>query len=296
MIILLEGPDGAGKTTLAQELVVDLTSRDRDVRLIRRGPIQADVFTEYLRPLDDLIGKPAGTIWILDRWHVGELIYGPILRGKSELTKFQSAYLEMVLQTFGCHFMHITASSETLEARWDVRPDGLIKREWLYDIWEQYHNYVAVRSHWKTWSDGYERPFEVYFPSPMPGTYIGPARPAVLLLGDRRNRGDYSWPFVPAKSTSGHWLMRALLDADVSYMNVGLVNASELGAMELELIWYQLGQPPVVPLGQHAKSAWGMTEKPTAAFLHHPQFMRRFHHGKTLEYGRTIKGVMKKDV
>jgi Thymidylate kinase len=293
MIILLEGPDGAGKTTLAQQLVVDLTETGKNVRLLRRGPIQNDVFTEYLRPLDELVGKSMDTIWILDRWHVGEHIYGPLLRGKSELTVRQSAYLEMVLQTFGCHFMHITCTTQTLLDRWDVRPDGLVKREWLSEVHDHYMEYVGGKTHWTTWFNGFTRPFAVKYPSPMPGVYIGPSRPNVLLLGDKRNLGTYTWPFVPAKSTSGHWLMGALLAADVDYMRVGLVNASELGAMDLELLWYQLGKPPVVPLGKHAQSAWRMTGKPQETYLHHPQYMRRFHYMKFDDYGRTIKEAMR---
>src|SRR5687768_14928645 len=133
MIIVLEGPDKAGKTSFAQRLVTDLATANQHVRLLRRGPIQNDVFTEYLRPLDDLINKPADTVYVLDRWHVGELIYGPLLRGRSELTIRQANYIEMVLQSLGCAFIHVSQNRLILEDRWDQQPDDLIKREWLGD-------------------------------------------------------------------------------------------------------------------------------------------------------------------
>jgi len=300
MIIVLEGPDCAGKTTFAQRLLTDHVAAGKNARLLRRGPIQQDVFTEYLRPLDELVGKPADTLWILDRWHVGELIYGPLLRGRSELTERQAAYIEMVLQSFGCVFIHVHQNPIILEERWDQRPDGLIKREWLKDIADSYFAYTLTRPHWNSvW--GYAADFGIdivgQIPSPMPGRYIGPKKPRVLLLGDKRNRGEYLWPFVPARATSGHWLMGALLAADVEYMNVGLVNASELTPDCLNALWNTLGRPPVVTLGRHAQRVWNESDAgDTAHVMHldHPQYMRRFHYQRFDEYGRTIKKAMTK--
>ena len=297
MIILLEGPDKAGKTTLAQNLMTSLVDTGKNVRLLRRGPIQNDVFTEYLRPLDDLIGKSADTIYILDRWHVGELIYGPLLRDESQLTLAQAAYLEMVLQSFGCYFMHYSQRVDRLEQRWDERPDSLIKREWLAIIHSKYYGYTARKIHWTTLIGNWDTyTFDVKYPSPLPGRYIGPIRPVVLLLGDRRNRSDYVWPFVPGRQTSGHWLMNALMAANINHMQVGVVNASELSTENLETLWYTLGRPPVVTLGKQAERAWGMTGLPDPTKLHHPQYMRRFHFTQTQEYGQRIKEIMTNDV
>jgi hypothetical protein len=294
MIIVLEGPDGAGKTTLAQRLVTEYVAARWSVRLLRKGPIKQDVFTEYLRPLDDLIGKPSNTVWILDRWHVGELIYGPLLRGRSQLTLRQAAYIEMVMQSFGCAFLHVSQPTSVLQERWDLRPDGLIKREWLVEVNAKYDTYVWTHHHWNSLSDSVEFGDHTLFqhPSPLPGRYIGPTKPRVLLLGDKRNIGTYTWPFVPARATSGYWLMGALLAADVDYMNVGLINASELSPDDLSTLWNTLEGPPVVTLGRYAQRAWRDTGERPANHLDHPQYMRRFHYQKFEDYGRTIKEVM----
>lgn len=305
MIIVLEGPDLAGKTTVAQWLQAELTKRSITSTYIKRGPIRADPMTEYLRPLDVTLTDPTEHCLILDRWHVGELIYGPLLRGRSELTVPQANYIEMVLQSLGCAFIHVTAPIFDLENRWDIRGDSLIKREWLSRITDAYWDYVSMRSNWRSvyasevtqTSSPLPRPPT----SPYPGTerggwYIGPQDPAVLLLGDERADHTFVWPFVPNRATSGHWLMGALHESDVDHMRVGIVNACELSPEGLITLWGILNCPPVVTLGRNAERAWRVADAGQHAdqtYLHHPQYQRRFHYRSFAEYGEQIKKVMR---
>lgn len=307
MIICLEGPDLAGKTTIAQWMQVELTRRNVVTTYIKRGPIREDPMTEYLRPLDALLEfnlKIPQTL-ILDRWHVGELIYGPLLRGRSELTARQADYLEMVMQTLGCTFVHVTAPIPTLQDRWDVRGDSLVKREWLHRISDEYWDYVSTRRHWDSISTTL---YTEFFPLTLPltsslirgtetgGWYVGPHNPAVLLLGDERNDHEFVWPFVPRRATSGHWLMGALHAGGVDHMRVGLVNACELSEDGLYTLWSKLNEPPVVTLGRNAERAWRRLDAaaPAAAtYLHHPQYQRRFHYQTFAEYGQQIKQAMR---
>jgi hypothetical protein len=154
---------------------------------------------------------------------------------------------------------------------------------------------VMSRPHWNTvLTDHNTLTFDVRLSSPLPGRYVGPPRPAVLLLGDRRNVDTYTWPFVPARATSGHWLMGSLAAANVDHMTVGMVNASELRPEELDTLWYTLGSPPVVALGKNAERAWRTTGLTASLTLNHPQFQRRFHYRSFEDYGQMIKEAMKK--
>lgn len=75
--IIIEGPDGTGKTTLAQTLCDQAGYAYR-----HEGPPPAGVtaFQHYAGILASL-REPT----LLDRFHLGELVYGPLLRGRSGL-------------------------------------------------------------------------------------------------------------------------------------------------------------------------------------------------------------------
>lgn len=295
MIFCLEGPDKGGKTTLAHELATITYARlSTEVTVLKRGPIQREPIAEYLEPFVTLVENPAA-VMILDRWHVGELIYGPLLRGKSQLTVRQASYIEMVMQALGCHFIHLSAPLEVLEQRWDEQPDDLIKREWLGRVRNGYDMYTLVRKHWQVYPLGVSSSnrWDVTYPSPFPGRYVGPKEPAVLLLGDRRNDTALPWPFVPRRATSGHWLLGALEVAGINHMTVGVANANEFETCDLYALWSMLQRPPVVTLGKNAESAWRMTGCPDARSIPHPQYMRRFHHQEYESYGTLVKAAMR---
>ena len=295
MIICLEGPDGAGKTTLAHQLgSMCFMFFNTQVTVLKRGPIQLDPIAEYLEPFVDLV-EHHERIMILDRWHVGELIYGPLLRGESKLTVRQANYIEMVMASLGCHFVHLSAPVETLESRWDQNPDDLVKRELLASIRGAYFHYVVDKAHWETWPNGFptDGTFDVTYTSPFPGRYVGPKEPAVLLLGDRRNDNSLPWPFVPHRATSGHWMLGAFIAGEVDHMRVGIANANEFETCDLNALWQMLQRPPVVTLGRNAERAWRMVDAVEPQAIPHPQYMRRFHHQEFKSYGQLIKAAMR---
>jgi hypothetical protein len=304
VIIVLEGPDLAGKSTIAR-WIMDMGPNRELLRAGQPSP-SVSILEQYLRPIQDWCYEPMiirPEMLVLDRWHVGETIYGPLLRDRSRLTPQQMDYIDMVLQTFGGAFLYVTQSVAELERRWDERSDDLIKREWLAEIHRIYEATMATRPHWvpisSIWSDKpiIER-YVARSPSPMAGLYIGPRHPQVLLLGDERNDTGYVFPFVPARPTSGHWLMSAMRDAEVNHMRVGIMNACERTPTELATQWITLGCPKVITLGRNAMRAWNVAAAKRRQFLdathylNHPQYERRFHHSAKLRYGQVIKDVM----
>jgi thymidylate kinase len=324
VIFLLEGPDLAGKTTLAQSIADMMREQYPNyiIHMHKRGPLHKDVnpMDEYLVPLHEMTRSMVRKaddprpreIHIIDRWHAGELVYGPILRGASRLSRAQFNYIELVLYTYGVTPIYVNSALPTLQQRYDVRGDSL--------SWNQIESaYRAYLDLLMLDNDHYRR---VYTDTPwasslamiditQTGTggapivpwwegYLGGRYPRVLLLGDKQGPNPpagvitkLSWPFAPWRTTSGHWLFEALHEAKVNVHNVGLVNACERTPEALSSLWKRLDNPPVVTLGVHARRAAEAAEIPRDAETQHPQFMRRFHHDKLMDYGQAIKNVMR---
>jgi hypothetical protein len=84
-IILIEGVDGTGKTTLARTLQQVSSHR----ALLHAGPPKTtSAFTEYVKPLE--MAYDGWTI-ICDRWHLGELVWPAIFERESLFSSERSA-------------------------------------------------------------------------------------------------------------------------------------------------------------------------------------------------------------
>lgn len=113
-VIVLEGCDGTGKTTLAATL-----AKRHGFRVVRSGRIaDANGLAERYRAALDLPGRIA-----LDRSFISELVYGPLREGRSRLTPRQAAELAFVLADRGGLLLHLTGRPEALAARLRAR-DG----------------------------------------------------------------------------------------------------------------------------------------------------------------------------
>lgn len=309
MIILLEGSDCVGKTTLANACADALTAAGKTVVRRKNGtPKHPDPLVEYLVPLHDHDGTEP---WIIDRAHLGELVYGPILRGGSRLTLPQAHYIELVLTRLGTANIHVSASQTVHKERFDVRGDAVVTWAQAAQAWLAFNVLRAEFSHYVTiHTDSYplsrnvmdilrRLELEHEFHQDLPTTYIGPSRPRVLLLGDKQGstrpgRPELRWPFVPWRDTSGHWLLEAMLAAGIHpAWDVGLVNACERGSEALSDLYKQLDAPFVVALGVNARNAATEAGLPLTAHMSHPQHARRFHNKSQAEYGQRIKESMR---
>jgi hypothetical protein len=128
VIILLEGPDGAGKSTLCDELIrVHAEERRGGSAIWKRGPFTAKhgPWEEYVQDLLQLTPNPDWLV-VMDRWHLGELVYGPILRGAIRLSLAQCRWLDSLLRDRGALYVHVHAPSPTLMKRLTERGDDLI--------------------------------------------------------------------------------------------------------------------------------------------------------------------------
>lgn len=297
MIILVEGVDCAGKTTFVQELHRILPA----AVLLKSGPPgpRTDVFDEYERRLYDALdaGKPV----VCDRWHWGERVYGPVLRGQDRLGLAGFRHVELFLRAHGAVAVYLQQPTDVLTARLVRRGDDYVQPTQLRPLQLGYDRVLTstILPTLQLRDPGpddalnavdlalrYDAPEAVpYFPS-----FIGQSwRPRALLFGERRGNGepppDRS-AFVPRKTTSGYYLLKHL--PEDLWGRIGLANALE---EDPHRVWSWLQEPPVVALGVDAHKALLKAGVPHAA-VPHPQFVRRFHHGSLDAYGQLIASVI----
>ena len=107
-VIVLDGCDGTGKTTLAEALREQLGYA---VTHSGRTPDGIDLAGRYRQ----LLAMP-GRI-VLDRSFISELVYGPLLHGRSRITQQAAVSLARNVAQRGGTLVHLTGAPETIAAR-----------------------------------------------------------------------------------------------------------------------------------------------------------------------------------
>lgn len=303
MLILVEGCDGVGKTTFVEQLVLALQHRGDEVATIHRGPLRRHPLLEYEGDLDDY-APGAGRSIVCDRWHLGEMVYGPLWRGGSKITPAMWRHIEMYLNSRGAVLVLLTHSVATIQERLisrgerllDLRDVPVVMRSYL-DVYGK--SVVAHRTMLRDpVADSVEHVVDVAARAEHRAThvakfttYIGNSYPGALILGERRGphpeQSVQRAAFAPYSATSGEYLLDSMARAmpPKAFEMIGIANALEEPVEEL---WQQIGRPPVVTLGREAHKATAAAGVPHGE-MPHPQFIRRFHHKAGLEtYGPCV--------
>jgi hypothetical protein len=311
VLVILEGPDGVGKTTLVNAIekrIHQIAAADHQITVVHRGPpVHEEMLEEYELPLQGYRPMTRQHI-ICDRWHLGEQIYGPLLRGESKLDLPRTRHIEWFLESRGAVLVNLVATPEEINERRRLDVSG---GDQLVDTSNTTH--LLDRYFEATWFSGvetlefsvrepvlpielekvvrhaYQREMETRHLNEYP-TYVGEIAPMYLLLGDVRNQNrDIRWTsaFVPLGGSSGHYLIGNLPE-DVA-MSCGIANSGE---EDLVSLYMNLHQPMVVALGREAQRRCQEVEIPHGC-APHPQYARRFHHAYGVEYGRVIRRAAK---
>lgn len=124
MLIILEGVDGVGKSTLAEKLATGLLG---DVAILHKGPPTTDdMLLEYLKPLYDYVPSHTRHI-ICDRWHIGEDVYGPIYRGGSKFNDDTRWFVNLSLRNLGAFLVYCERPFTDICGTLEERGDGMVK-------------------------------------------------------------------------------------------------------------------------------------------------------------------------
>lgn len=320
MLILLEGADCSGKSTLADKIAKRIADHDDfcdseaacasvDARVARlhSGPPTLHVLREYEGRLDWYRpGSPEGRHVVADRWHLGELIYGPLLRGRSRLDPAMLLHVDLFLRSRGALVVHVDPGWEVIERRLRERGDELVSVDQVRQAHAAYVKLADRYAPVMVKVDGTEdnllakditgviglAQFTEHVTTPLASfmTYVGGPSPDVLLLGEMRGHNpeeaELSPAFVPFESTSGHYLLTSIVESsDWQDVDIGIANACE---EDVPALWKTLGEPRVVALGMNAYFKTRYESDLRCGAAPHPQFVRRVHHAHRSAYAGVI--------
>ena len=161
MIVVLEGPDLAGKSTLASKL----ESQHFGAVIVENGqpPTGVVLFDHYASQIVEASGHPNLTVF--DRLHLGELIYGPRYRGSALIDDEQLLVLERLLDQSGALKVHVDAADADLLDRHAERGDDFVtSTSDLIQIAQSYRSLIGSRRvtpGWTRWSIGESLPCDL---------------------------------------------------------------------------------------------------------------------------------------
>lgn len=282
MLAIVEGCDLTGKSTFCRKL------EGYGFKTIHFSQPQQDPLEEYL---PNLARWPKHSV--MDRFHLGERVYGPLYRGGSRLTTNGRRYVDLFIESRAGVLVLRDEPTETILERYDQRGETFLKREDIQCVRDAFllefnlsqisqkmlnptpRELVTRCEHRATiWRQLQEFP-----------QYLGVRYPTYLLVGDEPGprQPNLGVPFVPFTGTCGHYLWEVLDDPE--FRRVGVINSLDT---DLRGVWRALATPRVVALGQKARARLVEARVPHGA-VPHPQFARRFHHAKVEEYRMMIR-------
>jgi thymidylate kinase len=165
-MIVLEGPDLAGKSTLASRLNEAIPGS----RIVHFGPPKQgeDLMRTYLSAILDAVTNPGVTIF--DRLHVGAYTYGKVMRQREDLDPSELDAVDVILDRYGSERLFVTAPWGTILERMKGREEDFVNEEQLRQVWHLYEDILT---------DG-GRPPGLF------GALCGQTEPAPSLTGWRR--------------------------------------------------------------------------------------------------------------
>lgn len=300
--IIIEGPDGAGKSTLAAALgdlwINDYGKRPSTAHLLHRGPSQLSSLDDYQLPLQEY--DLYSDLVVCDRWHLGEEVYGPRLRGGSKTTEAEFRHLELYLRARGAVQVILDTSPEELKRRLIKRGDEDAKLT-IDDLADLQRRYTAAEDKTQLpsltfFGDG-TWPVEksaaqamLFWSSQGPRhhdfkTLIGqPHQPRLLLLGDVKSDLAHGLEaaFVPRPGSIGSWLLPQIPTDQLQ--GVALANANE---EDVRALVDFVNPSRVVALGNNATNACRRARVQCESKFH-PQYVRRFHHDAFETYAKDL--------
>lgn len=231
-LIMLDGVDGAGKSTFAMELC---DAWNGPTTVLHRGQFVGNPMDEYENSLLDY-RSDEGRLLILDRWFLSEIVYGTIMRGSSKLSKLDVVHIMKVLASRGAVNVIMTASSEVLTARLEARGEDYLPMDKVQSVnqafirWAKEHNWMVIRSGANGLPETAltsvlkraERQDQLIRALTAPESYVGPVKPSHLLVHDEAPGCLAGQPTWIAESN------RLVHRTAVRGMNTGQVFLSEM--------------------------------------------------------------------
>lgn len=138
-VVILEGPDGSGKSMVAKHL------HDKygyEIEKTGPPPSSGDVSALYRHRLRTSLARSTRTVF--DRLHVGEAIYGPLLRGADRMGADGLDSIERIIAENNVALIICCPPWDTLVEGWRSKDDLLKNEDMLRAVRDKYFTH-AVR-------------------------------------------------------------------------------------------------------------------------------------------------------
>jgi hypothetical protein len=254
---------------------------------------------------------------VMDRFHLGERVYGPLLRGKDTLGLPLHRQLERVMLSMDSRLVFCNPPQEVSQPLWAARARAGMELITSPTVYAQLHDhYIAAlrQSALQVVMYDFTRPDAIQHvkslltrPLGTPrneGPGIGNWHPGrvVLLVGDRvkntlGQHGSVEWPFV-RETGSSPWLTQHLIDHEIPERLLYWVNAFSHDGKPLDPEFVKRLQPrAIITLGDDAK-VWAhdnelMANHQRPFNLSHPQFHKRFRHKQAYPLGSLLQEILR---
>jgi hypothetical protein len=300
-IVILEGPDGGGKSTLAKEL---LAGPCKGWRYEHNGTYEGmssfDLFKEYTAQL--MAGRHEGIL--LDRSFDSEGIYGPVIRKEDRLGKLGRKLLNRLCSAVGAVQVVCLPPKAVAENNWQEKVTDYVKKELAWNkVYDRYEELVQdpryVRYDY-TWNEGRTRKdlanrFRTMIQisagqDSLPEGYVGSPRARYLFVGEQVSLRK-AWVDLPFFALSGvsAYLAEVLEEAGLAEEDVALVNAYSWSGYPTILQNHPRTIIQVIALGHLARKACAQAGVP-ADYLPHPNYVMRFNKKRT--YVKKLKELL----
>ena len=289
-ILVLEGPDGAGKTTLANQLV----AQDPLRKVVHNGPPKPNenLFETYT---NQILAASRGSIPVIfDRLHFGELVYGQVIRKKSLIGYEGISALTRLIRAAGGDLVLCLPPYVLAKDNWKKRAaknvEYVLKDQDYHRIYTAYKNLIKY-DHPRIYNylvHEFKEPFgeeRNYIPD-----VVGTRHARWLLVGDQTSRGKI--PFHDKQGCSA-FLTKCLYRAGFNPWALAFVNARtpEGNITGLNRVIESLPRHArTISLGSVANNICDQQHL-VHQNLPHPQYIKRFRASEVNDYIRRFKSI-----
>ena len=289
-VVILEGADGGGKTTLAKRLVEE----GFEYRHEGPPPSKVDLVAHYLDILDKSLKSNKNVVH--DRLWLGERVYGPVCRGEDRLGDAGQVLFERLHRSKSIHQYICTPRLGIARVNYLQKikeDDDYLKSterwERAYEYYNRFANTQKVLSDFTF--DYTTHTFEDVLREVMstrkvmanlPEGTIGSTQAKYLFIGDQPNHTTIDVPFFSLRGSSGYF-NSALVMAGIKEEDLALSNARSPSAVihSLGSILCRLPNLEIVFLMGVAAVEWFKSQSDVSKAykvvrIPHPSFLKRF--------------------
>jgi len=295
MLIIIEGPDKSGKTTLARAI-----EKKFGYKYEHFGPPGPDPAGEYARFLINL-KEPT----VCDRFYLGEQVYGPLLRKESLITDLQKVVIERLCRYRGAILIYACAPLHICQDRLIRDKDENITLDQNKKAWDMFFALMQtvpiqpICLYDSTEQNALEKCLvEIDSISKIMRAMAGLAHvycngigtisnDKMVIVGEKLNE-RITWVGKPFdKGLSSEFLYSCMQDAKIPEIRVYICNANKLSVEEAIFLRYG-NTEPWLALGSPAHDLLSELQI-THSFIPHPQYWKRFKNGEYKEYIGMLK-------